>query len=96
MDQSPRSFFNAVFAGNEYLLFDVERVITSIDFNREAFAWINKNKITSSLQITDDAFLDICLLAGFDYIPTFPLLIDQSGSAFSFKCTISEYYYNII
>jgi hypothetical protein len=92
MEQSPRSFFNAVFAGNDYLLFDVDRVVTSIDFQRQAFAWINKGRVLRDLQVSNEAFLEICLLSGFDYIATLPALEDRTnGVAFSFQCNFTKF-----
>lgn len=32
MDKSPRGYFHAVYANNEYLMYDVERCVTVIDF----------------------------------------------------------------
>lgn len=63
-------------------MFDVDRVITSIDFTKQTFSVIAKKDILQDLFLSDDQFLDLCILAGFDQLSTFPPL---SEGAFSFK-----------
>lgn len=90
MDKSVRNAaLHAVYANSDILLYDVDRVITNIDFERSTFRWIEKRIILQDLAITDAQFLDMCLLAGFDYISTFPPLLEySSGGGFSFKSAI--------
>lgn len=56
-------------------------------FQRNSFKYIDKQALLNSLQITDEQFLDICLLAGDpNLITTFPPMSSPSeGSQLSFS-----------
>lgn len=64
-------------------MFDVDRVITSIDFGKHTFTMISKKDVLQDLYLSDDQFLDLCILAGFDQFMTFPPMAAEA--AFSFK-----------
>jgi hypothetical protein len=76
MDLSPNGHFHAIYAGSELLMFKSDRIIVNIDFNNHSFEWLDKNTILQSLELTEDMFLDMCILAGFDYCPTFPVFTE--------------------
>lgn len=60
---------------SELLLFNVDKVITRIDFERSKFSWISKKTCQQELgKITSDMFVDACLLSGSSFLPTFPPL----------------------
>ena len=80
-------FFDIVYAGSEYLLFDVDRVMTSVDFQRASVTFIDKQVVLQNLACSADQFLDMGILAGFDFISTFPALLD-AGSNFSFQLAV--------
>ncbi|CAO3565577.1 unnamed protein product [Mortierella alpina] len=83
LERNPKQIIHAVYAGSELLVFDVERVITSIDFVKQTFSVISKKAVLQDLMLSDDQFLDLCILAGFDHCPTFPPL--SAEGAFAFK-----------
>ncbi|KAG0214762.1 hypothetical protein BGX28_001397 [Mortierella sp. GBA30] len=83
LERNPKQIIHAIYAGSELLVFDVERVITSIDFVKQTFSVISKKAVLQDLMLTDDQFLDLCILAGFDHCPTFPPL--SAEGAFAFK-----------
>ncbi|KAF9188053.1 hypothetical protein BGZ50_001569 [Haplosporangium sp. Z 11] len=83
LERNPKQIIHAVFAGSELLMFDVDRVITSIDFVKQTFSVISKKAVLQDLMLSDDQFLDLCILAGFDHCPTFPPL--SAEGAFAFK-----------
>ncbi|KAG0373226.1 hypothetical protein BGX24_011966 [Mortierella sp. AD032] len=83
LERNPKQIIHATYAGSELLMFDTDRVITSIDFTKQTFSVISKKAVLQDLMLTNDQFLDLCILAGFDYCPTFPPLAAES--AFSFK-----------
>ncbi|KAF9108378.1 hypothetical protein BGX29_000631 [Mortierella sp. GBA35] len=77
LERNPKQIINATYAGSELLMFDIDRVITSIDFTRQTFSVISKKAVLQDLMLSDDQFLDLCILAGFDYCPTFPPLATE-------------------
>jgi len=81
----PRQIIHAVWSTSDILMYDVDKVIVSMDFEKNAFSYIDKQALLASLQITDEQFLDICLLAGDpSIIPTFPPL-NSEGTELSFS-----------
>jgi hypothetical protein len=63
------------------LIFECAKVITSWEFELRQFSFIRREKCIADLSkfagtpnITDDIFLDTCILAGTPFLPTLPLL----------------------
>ncbi|KAF9110475.1 hypothetical protein BGX27_006299 [Mortierella sp. AM989] len=81
LERNPKQIIHATFAGPELLIFDIERVITSIDFAKQTFSVILKKAVLQDLMLTDDQFLDLCILAGGDQCVTFPPFAQQSAFA---------------
>lgn len=63
-------------------MFDVDRVITSIDFAKQTFSYISKEGVLLGLGLSDDQFLDLCILAGGDHCPSFPPISVEGAFAF--------------
>jgi hypothetical protein len=60
---------------SEILLYDVEKVITALDFEHKHFTWFPRRQCMLDLSsITSDQFVDACLLAGCSSLPTLPQL----------------------
>ncbi|KNE67664.1 hypothetical protein AMAG_12400 [Allomyces macrogynus ATCC 38327] len=79
MVNHPMQLVHAVYAGSDLLMFDVDRVITGIDQDRNSFTWVDKNQVAAKIGLSKDQFLDCCILAGFDWINTYkPLTNDPS------------------
>lgn len=70
----PRQMVNAVCGGSELLMWDIDKMITSIDFEKGNYHWVSKRTVLQDLHVSDEQFLDICILAGFEYCPSFPPL----------------------
>ncbi|KAJ1979364.1 hypothetical protein H4R34_002858 [Dimargaris verticillata] len=83
LQQHPQAPIQAIHAGTEIVVFDVDRVIVGFDFDKGTFSWMSKRAALKDLQLTTDQFLDVCILAGFDWSTTFPPLTTSMG--FSFK-----------
>lgn len=67
-------------------MFPIEKVITSIDFaaSPPTFTFIDKNRVTADLGITNDQFLDLSILAGSDLSRTFPAAAEN----YAFKSVV--------
>lgn len=85
LKRHPRQYITAVVGGSELLMFDVDKIISSIDFQRGKFSWISKKAVLADLGLNDEQFLDVCIFAGFEYCTTFPPLQEMS---FTFKSTL--------
>ena len=63
---------------SELFLFDVDKVITKLDLERLQFSWLSKRacqeELGKSRGISDDMFIDACMLSGSSFLPTFPPL----------------------
>ncbi|KAJ1503650.1 hypothetical protein HMI55_003995 [Coelomomyces lativittatus] len=74
---TPNQSIHAIYAGTDVLIFDVDRIITQLDYEKETFLWVDKLVLLNQLSLTKDQFLDCCILAGFDWISTYgPLTSD--------------------
>ncbi|KAG2236720.1 hypothetical protein INT48_000718 [Thamnidium elegans] len=80
----PRQLVNAVCGGSELLMWDIDKMITTIDFEKGNYHWVSKRTVLQDLHVSDEQFLDICILAGFEYCPTFPPL-NTSQVSFTFN-----------
>ncbi|RAR07197.1 XPG N-terminal domain containing protein [Stemphylium lycopersici] len=74
-------FVHAVAASSDTLIFECTKIITSWDFEARQFTFVRREKCVADLskfvgapQISDDIFLDTCLLAGTPFLPTLPVL----------------------
>ncbi|KAJ2842373.1 hypothetical protein IWW36_005930, partial [Coemansia brasiliensis] len=77
---------HAIYSSLDVLMFDVDRVITSIGHGRSTFGWILRDHLLNKCSISAEQILDICILAGCDWSPTFPALLSDIG--FSFKSAV--------
>ncbi|KAI8055626.1 PIN domain-like protein [Syncephalis plumigaleata] len=84
LEKHPDQPIHAIYGATELLMLDVDRIITSIDLEKGSFAWVSKRALLHDLQLTEDQFLDTCILAGCDYCSTFPVLTVDPIS-FNFK-----------
>ncbi|CAO3688983.1 unnamed protein product [Umbelopsis ramanniana] len=86
MHSHPRHIVNRVLGGSEMLIWDVDNVIVGIDLQKGNYSWLSKKTVLADLGLSEDQFLDVCILAGFDYCPTFPPL-SNNMIGFTFKGT---------
>ncbi|KAJ2855639.1 hypothetical protein J3B02_002057, partial [Coemansia erecta] len=77
---------HAVYASLDVLMFDVDRVVTAISASKASFTWIQRDSLLTKCGISAEQLLDMCILAGFDWCPTFPALVSDIG--FSFKAAV--------
>ncbi|GAB1214480.1 hypothetical protein ATERTT37_003643 [Aspergillus terreus] len=64
---------DAICGPTEVLLFDVDKLITRIDIDPAQFHWVTKQTCQEELtRLSNEQFLDFCLLLGSSFLPTFP------------------------
>lgn len=71
----------AISGSSELLLFGCDKFITSWDLEADTFKWLKRSKCITDLrkytrdaEISDDVFVDACVLAGTHFLPTLPSL----------------------
>ncbi|KAJ5101805.1 hypothetical protein NUU61_004027 [Penicillium alfredii] len=72
----PTPVVDAVYGPSETLLFDLEKLVTRIDINAEPaqFFWLTKQTCQEELgRLSNDQFLDFCLLLGSPFLRSSPL-----------------------
>ncbi|GAB7354163.1 hypothetical protein MBLNU459_g4718t2 [Dothideomycetes sp. NU459] len=66
---------DAVAGSSELFMFDIEQVITKLDFEQKQFTWVTRRECIEGLGLTSPSmFADACLLAGSSILPTLPQL----------------------
>ncbi|KAH2042815.1 hypothetical protein KXV43_006198 [Aspergillus fumigatus] len=64
---------DAVFGPSEALLFDIDKIITRMDVESSQFFWITKQTCQDEMgRLSNEQFLDFCLLLGSPFLQTFP------------------------
>lgn len=74
-------YLHAIAGSSDILIFECAKIITSWDFESRQFSFIRREKCVADLSkfvgapnISDDIFLDTCILAGTPFLPTHPIL----------------------
>ncbi|KAI4615582.1 uncharacterized protein J4E87_009041 [Alternaria ethzedia] len=74
-------YVHAVYGSSDILIFECSKIITSWDFEARHFSFVRREKCVADLSkfvnapnISDDIFLDTCILAGTPFLPTHPIL----------------------
>lgn len=69
-------FCDAVAGSSDVLMFDIGKVITKIDYEREEMTVVTRKECMEALGANNSPtlFVDGCLLAGSSFLPTLPLL----------------------
>ncbi|WVR04833.1 hypothetical protein IAU60_001845 [Kwoniella sp. DSM 27419] len=66
-----QGYIHAIYSSTECLLWPVERVITSTDWD-STFQFVEKNRVLVDLNLTSEQFLDMSILAGCSLSRTYP------------------------
>jgi len=74
-------YVHAISGASDILLFECDKVITSWEFEERQFRYTRRErcradleKFAGNVRITDDIFVDACILAGTPFLPTLPNL----------------------
>lgn len=77
LNSGPDEYIDAIYGSSDVLVYQVDRVITSIDISGGTFQWVNKKAVLSELGFSNDQFLEAAVACGCELNPvTFPP-IDQ-------------------
>ena len=82
LQRHPKAYIHAIYGPTDTLLYPgVDKLITSIDLLSEnpTFSFASKRSILSDLGVSEDLFLDIGILVGFDHAPPFPPTIHEQA-----------------
>lgn len=82
LQRHPKAYIHAIYGPTDTLLYPgVEKVITQLDLSsaNPSFIAVTKRPILTDLGLTEDQFLDVGILLGFDHSQSFPpTLHDQA------------------
>lgn len=85
LQRHPKAYIHAIFGPTDTLLYPgVDKLITSLDLTSAApsFTHVSKRTVLNELGLSEDQFLDVGILLGFDQSPPFPpTLHDQALKA---------------
>jgi hypothetical protein len=82
MQRHPKSYIHAIFGPTDTLLYPgVDKLITSLDLTSAtpSFSFVSKRTILNDLGVSDDQFLDIGILVGFEHSPPFPPTLHEQA-----------------
>ena len=82
LQRHPKSYIHAIYGPTDALLYPgVDKLIISIDLLafEPTFNYISKRNIMTDLGVTEENFLDIGILVGFDHSPPFPPSMHEQG-----------------
>lgn len=86
LENHPKQLVHAVCGPNDLLMWNLHgHVITSFDFAKAKFHYVDKGKLLYQLGgLSPEMFLDVCLIAGFEWLSTFPPLDVKNGGEIIF------------
>ncbi|KAF8331669.1 XPG I-region protein [Cantharellus anzutake] len=82
LQRHQKSYINAVFAASDALLYPaLDKLITSLDLNspNPSFTYVNKRSLLNETALSEEQFLDVGILSGFDHSQTFPPIIHEQS-----------------
>jgi hypothetical protein len=82
LQRHSKAYIHAIFGPTDALLYPgVDKIITTLDLTSPtpSFSYVSKRNIISDLGVSEDQFLDIGILVGFDHSPPFPPTIHEQA-----------------
>jgi hypothetical protein len=82
LQRHPKAYIHALYGPTDALLYPgLDKLITSLELAsaNPTFSFASKRSILSDLSVTEDQFLDIGILVGFDHAPPFPPTIHEQA-----------------
>lgn len=73
--QHGAEYVDAIAGSSELALFDVDKFVIKLDFDRSQFHWLQRQGcIDESGLVSSEAFVDACMITGSAILPTLPVL----------------------
>uniref|UniRef100_A0A0W0G2U0 Putative XPG I-region protein n=1 Tax=Moniliophthora roreri TaxID=221103 RepID=A0A0W0G2U0_MONRR len=82
LQRHPKSYIHAIYGPTDTLLYPgVDKLITSLDLTSSTptFTYTSKRSFLPELGVSEDQFLDVGILVGFEHSPPFPPSIHEQG-----------------
>ncbi|KAK2465487.1 hypothetical protein APHAL10511_002379 [Amanita phalloides] len=82
LQRHPKSYIHAIYGSTDILLYPgVDKLITSLDLNspNPSFTFLSKKNLVHDLGLSEDQFLDVAILVGFDHSLAFPPIAQDSA-----------------
>jgi hypothetical protein len=82
LQRHSKAYIHAIHAPTDTLLYPgVDKLITALDLTSvsPSFTFTSKRSILNDLGVTEDQFLDIGILVGFDHSPSFPPILHEQA-----------------
>ncbi|KAI9666827.1 MAG: hypothetical protein M1829_005630 [Trizodia sp. TS-e1964] len=80
LENHQTQYIDTIWASQEAFLFNTDRIITKIDLENGQFHWISRLACQESLgKLPTDMFVDVCMLSGSSFLPTFPPVAAQKS-----------------
>jgi hypothetical protein len=82
LQRHTKSYIHAIFGPTDTLLYPgVEKLITSLDLTSASpsFTFTSKRNILTDLGVSEEQFIDIGILVGFDHSPPFPPTVHEQA-----------------
>jgi hypothetical protein len=82
LQRHAKAYVHSIYGPTDTLLYPgVDKIITSLDLSspNPSFTFVSKRNIVSDLGVTEDQFLDIGILVGFDHSAAFPPTVHEQA-----------------
>jgi hypothetical protein len=84
LQRHAKSYIHSIYGSTDTLLYpgvNIDKVIMSLDLASAApsFTFVSKRAITQDLGVSEDQFLDIGILCGFEHCPPFPPTLHEQA-----------------
>ncbi|KAI5481413.1 XPG I-region protein [Pseudohyphozyma bogoriensis] len=83
LERHDKQYVHSVYGPTEMFMFEgIDRVILNIDFDSSTLTYASKTAIMTDVNVTNEQFLDVCILSGYDGCSPFPAIDPRE---FSFR-----------
>jgi hypothetical protein len=82
LQRHPKNYVHAIYGSTDTLLYPgVDKLILSLDLQAATptFSFVSKRSLLTDLGVSDELFLDIGILCGFEHCPSFPPSMHDQG-----------------
>ncbi|KAK9462683.1 temperature dependent protein affecting M2 dsRNA replication-domain-containing protein [Lipomyces oligophaga] len=92
LQKHEKKYIDAIYGSSEVLLYDIDRVITTIDFSRGGiFSFVDKRSVMADMgNLGFDQFFDLGILCGLPFAPAFPIFDLQSINSLNRVRTLKD------